>query len=223
MIRKHFLSTAYHFSPKYLSKAILLSFVLTTLLLHVGSEFAHADLRFFGVGVTRAPHGVIITEVAEDSPATRVYNSSSNEFMSLQPGDIIQAVRGVIIENPEQFYAIVRTSDMFKIKFLRNGLFHEVMALLLSASDIAQMEANEKVADELRKRKIEDEKKQNSGLTESYRNQIRSLELNRINTSISILQQKINTDNKQNSGLTESYRNQIRSLEMEKFRVQLYR
>ncbi len=212
MIRKHFLSTAYHFSPKYLSKAILLSFVLTTLLLHVGSEFAHADLRFFGVGVTRAPHGVIITEVAEDSPATRVYNSSSNEFMSLQPGDIIQAVRGVIIENPEQFYAIVRTSDMFKIKFLRNGLFHEVMALLLSAGDIAQMEANEKAADELRKRKIEDEKTKEL-----------NQELNRINTSISILQQKINTDNKQNSGLTESYRNQIRSLEMEKFRVQLYR
>jgi hypothetical protein len=209
----------HHFSPKCLSKAILLSFVLTTLLLHVGCEFAHADLRSFGVGVTTDPHGVIITEVAEDSPATRVYNSSSNEFMSLQPGDIIQAVRGVIIENPEQFYAIVRTSDIFKIKFLRNGLFHEVMALLLSAGDIAQMDANEK-ADELRKRKIEDEKSKERN---QQRNQQRNQELNRINTSISILQQKINTDNKQNSGLTESYRNQIRILEMEKFRVQLYR
>ncbi len=195
----------HHFSPKCLSKVILLSFVLTTLLLHVGSGFAHADLRFFGVGVTRAPHGVIITEVATDSPATRVYNSSSNEFMSLQPGDIIQAVRGVIIENPEQFYAIVRTSDIFEIKFSRNGLFREVMALLLSTGDIAQMEDNEK-ADELRKRE--------------ERNQKRNQELNRINTLISILQQKINADNNQNSGHTESYRNQIRILEMEKLRVQ---
>ena len=88
--------------------------ILITLLMQSGIVFG-SNNRYLGVQVESHQNGIIIWKVANGSPATRVYDTSSRRYMSLEPGDIIQTVNGVRVFDPDQFVHLILTGPPVSI------------------------------------------------------------------------------------------------------------
>jgi membrane-associated protease RseP (regulator of RpoE activity) len=116
-------------------KVFALLVIMIIVIIQSGIAFAEGK-RFLGIGVDTDPQGVIIFEVIKGSPATKVVDTSSREVDSLQPGDIIQAVDGITVSFPEQFYNSIEKNHHFTVKFLRHEQSHEVEAELWSSNEM---------------------------------------------------------------------------------------
>jgi hypothetical protein len=121
-----------------IAKALSLPFMII-LLLQGGVAFGAGE-RFLGVQVSAHQQGIIIGEVVQGSPATRVVDTSSGQSMSLEPGDIIQSVNGVSVSNPSHFVQLIRTGPpvaAIGVWDVRNRLFRIVAAGVGPSNEVA--------------------------------------------------------------------------------------
>jgi hypothetical protein len=108
----------------------LIFLILAITLFHTGIAFGAGE-RFLGVQVAEHPQGVIIQQVVQGSPATRVIDISTGQYMSLKPFDIIQFVNGVKVSSPEHFVQLIRTGPpVIRIRVIdvHNRIFRELSA-----------------------------------------------------------------------------------------------
>lgn len=119
-------------------KALLLP-VTMIMLLQGGSAFGAGE-RFLGVQVSAHQQGVVIGEVVQGSPATRVVDTSSGQSMCLESGDIIQSVNGVSVSNPAHFVQMIRTGPpvaVIRVWDVHNRLFRVVAAGVGPSNEVA--------------------------------------------------------------------------------------
>lgn len=96
--------------------------------------------RLLGVQVGAYQQGIVIVEVVQDSPATRVVDTATGQVMSLEPGDIIQAINNFYVLNPEQFGQLLRAGPpvaTMTIWDARNEVFRVVVAGVGPPDEIA--------------------------------------------------------------------------------------
>jgi|GEM_PF-3518517 len=189
---------------KYIMKVFALWVIMMIVIIQIGIAFAEGK-RFFGIGVDTDPQGVIIIEVIQGSPATKVVDTSSGEVDSLQPGDIIQAVEGITVSSPEQFYNSIEKNHHFTVKFLRHEQSREVEAELFSSYEMDTYQKE----DFDRKQQIENKQKENTRLQKMHE----------IESRIFFINQQIYAEKRkqiQNSALLNYLEFEKRRLESEK-------
>jgi len=185
-------------------KVFALLLIMIIVIIQSGIAFAEGK-RFLGIGVDTDPQGVIIFEVIKGSPATKVVDTSSREVDSLQPGDIIQAVDGITVSSPEQFYNSIEKNHHFTVKFLRHEQSHEVEAELWS---LYEMDTYQK-EDFDRKQQIKNKQIENTRLQN----------MREIESRIFFINQQIYAEQRkqiQNSALLKKLEVEKRWLELEK-------
>ncbi len=117
---------------------LLLSVMVITLL-QAGVAFGAGE-RFLGVQVTNNEQGVIIQQIVQNSPATRVVDPSSGQYISLEPGDVILMINGVNVTTPAQFVQLIKTGPpvaFIRVWDVRNRMVRDVAAGVGPSNEVA--------------------------------------------------------------------------------------
>jgi S1-C subfamily serine protease len=112
---------------------------LVIILLQTDIAFGIGD-RFLGVQVANHEQGVIIQNIAQNSPATRVVDTSSGQYMYLEPGDVIQIVNGINVTTPEHFVQLIRKGPpvtQIRVLDIRNHVFRDILAMVGPPDEVA--------------------------------------------------------------------------------------
>ena len=90
-----------------------------------------ANNRFLGITVEPHQKGLVIKQVIPGTPATKAVDTSNGHYISLEPGDVIQSVNGVIVKHPANLVQLLQQGPpiaVIKVWDIRYNLYRTVAA-----------------------------------------------------------------------------------------------